>query len=122
MKFEKFYNYKIFNGKLDYLIKMIESSHKLKKKNPTIINFVNPHSHITSLNDYGFHKSLLNTNFNLIDGVGIYLYLKLFKKLNYVNRITGYDVFERLINKNLKFFFLGGNNKTSQLIKEKLEL
>jgi N-acetylglucosaminyldiphosphoundecaprenol N-acetyl-beta-D-mannosaminyltransferase len=58
---------------------------------------------------------------NLIDGFGIYFNLKLFRKLNYVNRITGYDVFEALINKNLKFFFLGGTLNTSQKIKEKLK-
>jgi len=120
MIFEKFYNYKIFNGTLAYLSKRIESSSKLKKNNPIIINFLNPHSYIISLKDYFFHKSLLNANFNLIDGIGIYLYFKFFKKLNCVNRITGYDLFESLIKKDLKFFFLGGNKNTSQLIKEKL--
>ena len=120
MIFEKFYNYKIFNGTLAYLLKRIESSSKLKKNNPIIINFLNPHSYIISLKDYFFHKSLLNANFNLIDGIGIYLYFKFFKKLNCVNRITGYDLFESLIKKDLKFFFLGGNKNTSQLIKEKL--
>ena len=120
MIFRKFYGYKIYNGKLAYLIKRIERSCKLEKKNPTIINFLNPHSFINSLKDYNFNKSLLATDYNLIDGIGIYLYLKLFKKINYVNRITGYDIFEELINKNLKFFFLGSDNQTSQMIKEKL--
>ncbi len=74
-----------------------------------------------SLNtDYIFNKSLLNANFNLIDGVAIHLYLKFTKKLNSVNRITGYDLFENLINKNLRFFFLGGSQNTSKLIRNKL--
>jgi UDP-N-acetyl-D-mannosaminuronic acid transferase (WecB/TagA/CpsF family) len=118
MIFEKFYNYKIFNGTLTYLIRRIESLCKLKKNNPVIINFINPHSYIVSLKDYIFHKSFLNANFNLIDGIGIYLYLKFVRKLNRVNRITGYDVFESLLNKNLKLFFLGSSKNTSESIKK----
>ena len=118
---ERFYNYTLYNGSLAYLVKRIENSCKLKKNNPAIINFINPHSYIVSLRDYNFYKSLLNNNLNLIDGIGIYLYLKLFKKLKIVNRITGYDLFEKLIEKNLKFFFLGGDYKTSRLIKNKLK-
>jgi N-acetylglucosaminyldiphosphoundecaprenol N-acetyl-beta-D-mannosaminyltransferase len=121
MTLERFYNYTLYNGSLAYLVKRIENSYKLKKNNPAIINFINPHSYITSLKDYNFYKSLLNSNLNLIDGIGIYLYLKLFKKLKSVNRITGYDLFEKLIEKNLKFFFLGGNYQTSLLIKKKLK-
>ena len=105
MTLERFYNYTLYNGSLAYLVKRIENSCKLKKNNPAIINFINPYSYITSLKDYNFYKSLLNNNLNLIDGIGIYLYLKLFKKLKSVNRITGYDLFEKLIEKNLKFFF-----------------
>ena len=121
MTLERFYNYTLYNGSLAYLVKRIENSCKLKKNNPAIINFINPHSYMTSLKDYNFYKSLLNSNLNLIDGIGIYLYLKLFKKLKSVNRITGYDLFEELIKKNLKFFFLGGNYQTSLLIKNKLK-
>jgi len=122
MKYTRFYNYKLFNGTLADLTARIENSCKFKKYNPKIINFINPHSYITSLKDYIFHKSILNSNLNLIDGIGIYFYLKLIGKINYANRITGYDVFESLINKkNLKFFFLGGNFNTSKIIKEKLK-
>jgi N-acetylglucosaminyldiphosphoundecaprenol N-acetyl-beta-D-mannosaminyltransferase len=122
MKHTRFYNYKLFNGTLADLVARIENSCKFKKYNPKIINFINPHSYITSLKDYIFHKSILNSNLNLIDGIGIYFYLKLIGKINYANRITGYDVFESLINKkNLKFFFLGGNLNTSNIIKEKLK-
>ena len=121
MTFEKFYNYSIFNGTLNHLTRRIDSSCKLKKSNPIIINCLNPHSFIVSLKDYLFHKSLLNTNLNLIDGVGIYFYLKFFRKLNSVYRITGFDIFEKLINKDLKFFFLGGNNRATTIIAEKLK-
>ena len=121
MIFEKFYNYTVFNGTLNYLERKIDSSCKLKKSNPTIINCLNPHSYINSLKDHIFYKSILNTNFNLIDGVGIYIYLKLFRKLNRVNRITGYDIFEKILKKKLKFFFLGGNVPTAIAIKKKLE-
>ena len=105
MIFEKFYDYTIFNGTLNYLIRRIDNLCKLKKSNPTIINCMNPHSYIKSLKDYIFRQSILSTNLNVIDGIGIYLYFKFFRKLNIVNRITGYDIFEELINKNLKFFF-----------------
>ena len=54
---------------------------------------MNPHSFVQSLKDYIFQKSILNTNLNLIDGIGIYLYLKIFRRLRSVNRITGYDIF-----------------------------
>jgi UDP-N-acetyl-D-mannosaminuronic acid transferase (WecB/TagA/CpsF family) len=119
MTFEKFYNYTLFNGTLNLLTKIVDNSCKKKKSNPIIINCLNPHSFIQSLRDYTFSKSILNTNLNLIDGFGIYLYLKFFKRLGSVNRITGYDIFDRLINKNLKFFFLGGNYNVSMLIKKK---
>jgi N-acetylglucosaminyldiphosphoundecaprenol N-acetyl-beta-D-mannosaminyltransferase len=121
MTFEKFYDYTIFNGTLNSLVRRIDSACKLKKFNPIIINCLNPHSYIISLKDHIFRKSLLNTNLNLIDGVGIYLYLKFFTKLNRVNRITGYCIFEKLINKNLSFFFLGGDYNTASLIKKKLK-
>jgi N-acetylglucosaminyldiphosphoundecaprenol N-acetyl-beta-D-mannosaminyltransferase len=120
MKFIRFNNYKLFNGSLNYLAERIESSCKFKKNNPKIINFINPHSYIVSLKDYIFHKSILNSNLILIDGFGVYIYLKLFRRFNYVNRITGYDFFEAIIKKNLKFFFLGGDFQTSQRINEKL--
>jgi N-acetylglucosaminyldiphosphoundecaprenol N-acetyl-beta-D-mannosaminyltransferase len=121
MTFLKFYNYSIFNGTLNHLTRRIDSACKLKKSNPIIINCLNPHSFIVSLKDYIFRKSILNTNLNLIDGIGIYIYLKFFRKLNRVNRITGYDIFEKLLNKDLKFFFLGGNNRTTTIIREKLK-
>ena len=82
---------------------------------------MNPHSFVKSLRDYIFRKSILNTNLNLIDGIGIYLYLKIFRRLRSVNRITGYDIFERVINKKLKFFFLGGSYIATSLIKKKLK-
>lgn len=121
MTFVKFYNYTLFNGTLTSLTKKVENLCKLKKRNPLIINCMNPHSYMTSLKDYTFYKSILNTNLNIIDGVGIYLYLKLFRNLNHVNRITGYDIFSTLINKNLKLFFLGGNLNTTKKIQEKFE-
>jgi UDP-N-acetyl-D-mannosaminuronic acid transferase (WecB/TagA/CpsF family) len=120
MKFIRFNNYKLFSRSLNYLVERIESSCKFKKNNPKIINFINPHSYMVSLKDYVFHKSILNSNLNLIDGFGIYFYLKLLGRDNYANRITGFDVFEALINKNLKFFFLGGDLQTSKVINEKL--
>ena len=114
----KFYNYTLFNGTLNYLTKIIDNSCKKKKSNPIIINCLNPHSFVQSLKDYIFQKSILNTNLNLIDGIGIYLYLKIFRRLRSVNRITGYDIFERVINKKLKFFFLGGGYNATSLIKK----
>ena len=117
----KFYNYTLFNGSLNYLTKIIDNSCKKKKSNPIIINCLNPHSFVQSLKDYIFQKSILNTNLNLIDGIGIYLYLKIFRRLRSVNRITGYDIFDRLINKDLKFFFLGGSDNVKALIKKKLK-
>jgi N-acetylglucosaminyldiphosphoundecaprenol N-acetyl-beta-D-mannosaminyltransferase len=122
MTLTKFYNYTLFNGTLNYLTKIIDNSCKKKKSNPIIINCLNPHSFVKSLKDYIFQKSILNTNLNLIDGIGIYLYLKFFRRLSSVNRITGYDLFDRLINKDLKFFFLGGSDNVTTLIKKKLKI
>ena len=121
MTLAKFYNYTLFNGTLNYLTKIIDNSCKKKKSKPIIINCLNPHSFIQSLKDYIFQKSILNTNLNLIDGIGIYLYLKIFRRLRSVNRITGYDIFQRVINKKLKFFFLGGSYIATSLIKKKLK-
>ena len=104
MKFLNFFNYNLSNLSIDDLFnKIIEDD---MDKNTKIINCMNPHSFVMSKKDEKFQEALSDAYLNIIDGVGISIYLTL-KTMNKINRITGYDLFEKLISskKSKKFFF-----------------
>jgi N-acetylglucosaminyldiphosphoundecaprenol N-acetyl-beta-D-mannosaminyltransferase len=92
-----------------------------KDNNTKIINCMNPHSFIVSKKDEKFQEALSKAYLNLIDGVGISVYLTL-KTINKINRITGYDLFEKVISseKSKKFFFLGSTENNLLKIKNRL--
>ena len=100
----KFFDYELSNLGVNKLFNKIRECRDDKVK---IINCMNPHSFVVSLKDKKFNEALSNAYLNLIDGVGVSLYLTL-SKLTKINRITGYDLFEKIINseRNCKFFFL----------------
>jgi len=119
MKSFNFFNYKLSNLDLDNLFKKIILDEE--DKNTKIINCMNPHSFVISNNDKNFKEALRSSYLNLIDGVGVSLYLTL-KNMTKINRITGYDLFEKIISikKPTKYFFLGSTEKNLIKIKQRL--
>jgi N-acetylglucosaminyldiphosphoundecaprenol N-acetyl-beta-D-mannosaminyltransferase len=88
-----------------------------------IINTINAHSFCLAKNDKNFHKSLLDSDILIPDGIGIVLAIKyLFKKNIY--KISGSDLHFQLLNlaniNSLKLFYLGSNNETLIKIKNRL--
>ena len=119
MKFVNFFKYKLSNLNLDNLFQKI--TQEKESKDTKIINCMNPHSLIVSLDDKKFKEAFSNSYLNLIDGVGVSLYLKI-KKMTKINRITGYDLFEKIISikKPTKYFFLGSTESNLFKIKKRL--
>ena len=118
MKFINFFNYKLSNLNIRDLVHKIMNE---KNDSIKIINCMNPHSFVVSTNDKLFQEALSNSYLNLIDGVGVSTYLSL-KKMTRINRITGYDLFEKIISEKhfLKFFFLGSSEDNLIKIKNRL--
>ena len=118
MKSINFFDYKLSNLNIKDLVDKIMNE---KNDSIKIINCMNPHSFVVSKKDKLFQEALSNSYINLIDGVGVSTYLSV-KKMARINRITGYDLFEKIISKKqlLKFFFLGSTENNLKKIKERL--
>lgn len=106
---------KLINRQLDleYL-----SEHK------QLINTINAHSYNTALRDSEFAEALSKGNALIPDGVSIVMACKWLKARSQPQeRIAGWDFFQfemdKLNQKGGTCFFLGSNNKTLVLIKEK---
>ena len=93
MKTFNFLNYKIFNDKLNNIV--------LSKK--TVINTINPHSYCMLKNDKLFHKSLIESDVLLPDGIGIVLASRLLYGKS-ISKIAGYDIFTFLTIFNIYLF------------------
>jgi len=109
-----FFSYKLFIDDL----KSISLDKRL------VINTINPHSYIIAENDKNFKNALLDSDILLPDGVGITKAVFLLKG-KWINKIAGMDIHNYLIKrankKNLKCFYLGSNNKTLSLIKNRID-
>ena len=107
-------NFDIYNGSINQI--------DLVRGEKQIINTINPHSYIVSKNDSVFKKALENSDYLLVDGIGIVIasYLLRFKK---ITRINGPELFDYLIKKsndeNYRVFFLGSSQKTLKKINDK---
>lgn len=88
--------------------------------------FLNTHSYVETLKDNIFMKSVLKSNYVFADGIGIHLASKIFFDKSYLQRITGYDFFENLLNnlnncnKDKKLFFIGGEQSNLVILKKKI--
>lgn len=87
-----------------------------------IINTINPHSYCIAKADEVFEKALINSDILLPDGIGIVWAEKLINR-NRIKKISGYDLFillmRKLENEKGSVFFLGSNQETLNLIKNK---
>ena len=100
----------------------------LDKNNKKFKHFIfyNTHSYIVTLKNSTFMKSVLNSKTVFADGIGVFLASKIFNKKNKIQRITGYDFFEKILhtvnekNQNKRIFFIGGG--ISNLNKQKKKI
>lgn len=94
-------------------------------KNKKVI-FMNPHSYIQIFKDKPFFNAINNCSDIYIDGVGLYILIKLkffFSKKKFTfNRITGYDYFNYIINNSYKknILLIGSTKKNLQNIKNRI--
>ena len=118
MKSINFFDFQVSNLEIENLVNKIEQE---EGNNTKVINCMNPHSFIASKNDKIFKDAISNAYLNLIDGVGVSIYLTL-KKMIKINRVTGFDLFEKVIslNRPARFFFLGSTENTLLKIKKRL--
>ncbi|MEC9302831.1 MAG: WecB/TagA/CpsF family glycosyltransferase [Bacteroidota bacterium] len=109
---KKLLNYQIYREPLS----------QIDLKNNKIINTINPHSYCVARVENKFDRALKSSDILLPDGVGI-VWAEKFLNKNKILRITGFDIFKFLMEKlNAKkgtCFFLGSDQRTLNLIKEK---
>ena len=109
------FNFEIFTGTFNDVF--------LQERNQYIVNTINPHSFIVSLNDPEFHKALMSSDILLPDGSGILLasYIINGKK---IDKMTGPSALDVALNhfdkKRSKVYFLGANEKTLLSISQKV--
>lgn len=118
-KFTLFHNAKIFPDKfsdlLDVINSRIDSTHI---QFTTFIATPNPEMYVDSLFDAQFRSILKNNSFNVIDGFGLHLGLKLFGHKH--SRITGTDlVADIFADPKFSIFILGGLKGNIKKIKRK---
>ena len=97
---------------------------KISLDNKIIINTISPNSYGISSKDSEFRKSLIDSDFLVLDGVYFALASILLKGKN-IKKNQGPDVFyhfmERINNQAGKVFFLGASEETLNKIKIKAE-
>lgn len=88
------------------------------------INCLNPHSFVVSREDEEFRAALINSDFLVIDGVGLAVALSVLSR-SFISRVTGSDVFYSLSEElqqtrdSFSVLFLGSDDTNLALIKEK---
>ena len=96
-------------------------------KNFKHLIFFNTHSYVETLKSSTFMRSVLKSKHIFADGIGVYLSSLIFyKREKKPLRFTGYDFFEKLLEKiNLcsnekKLFFIGGDISNLEILKKKI--
>lgn len=117
-----FLDFEVVDQNADVLAKEIVSSMLLE---PTCNSLacINPHSYALALNDKNFFRSLHNSDYMVVDGVGIVLCAKLLFRKTLV-RITGFEVFTHVnhymnLASSNRVFFLGSDEHTLSIMKKR---
>lgn len=103
--------------------KNLDQNNTPKKK---IVVFMNPHSYVSIFKDKLFFNAIKNCSDIYIDGVGIYILIKLkfflSKKKFTFNRVTGYDYFNYIINNsyNKNILLIGSTKINMKLMKNRI--
>ena len=109
------FNFKIFTGFVNGIF--------LQEGVQCIVNTINPHSLIVSLNDSGFHKALKSSDILLPDGSGILFASRIINNKK-IDKITGPSTLDAALDhynkKRSKVYFLGASEKTLLAIRKKI--
>ncbi|MGL1922384.1 MAG: WecB/TagA/CpsF family glycosyltransferase [Hyphomicrobiales bacterium] len=116
-------SFEVDGTSIDECVNKIFTVIKNEQKNCRWLACINPHSYAVSRNDSSFRMALKSANWLVPDGVGIVLASRILNR-PVQERITGADIFEgvmaRLNKTGGSVFFLGGTEKTLDLIRSKL--
>ena len=94
-------------------------------KSARVINTINAHSYCISKKDKDFENALKFSDILLPDGVGI-VWAERILNNNNIQKIAGFDIFRytmlKLDSEKGSCFFLGSNDSTLKLIKDKVRI
>lgn len=115
----RYFNYQLFNSNIDKIF-----INDFESEDVITISTINPHSFVVAEKDLNFKRALINSDFLLVDGVGIRLILLL--KLRNVKLINGPFLHSQILykfnNKKLRVFYMGSTEFVLDKIKEKLNI
>lgn len=117
-------NTKIHKVNYNDILEIINTA--ILKREKISIHYTNSHTLLIGLTNPKFSEYLQNITYNFPDGIGVYLASKfLYGKNGFKDRITGTDLYFRLLqnnaNTNTTFFFYGGSTKTIHKLKRKID-
>lgn len=116
-----FHGVKFFCGSLAELKTFLRSCLENSNNEKTIfIATPNPEFYVNCVFDRNFHSLLKNTSFNIVDGIGLYIFLRL---RGYPStRITGSGLVDELFSNNFgSFYLLGGMNGVYEMITKRFQ-
>ena len=110
----RYFNYQLFNSNIDKIF-----INDFESEDVITISTINPHSFVVAEKDLNFKRALINSDFLLVDGVGIRLILLL--KLRNVKLINGPFLHSQILykfnNKKLRVFYMGSTEFVLDKIK-----
>lgn len=113
----QYFQYNLFNSDFFVLFK-----NKFHNNETVVISTINPHSFVVAENDSEFKKALINSDYLLVDGIGLKIVL-LFK-FKIVKLLNGPELHNLIIknfrNTKLRVFYMGSTNVVLSKIKEKI--
>lgn len=102
----------------------VDELNNIDLESKKVINTINPHSHVTALNDEYFREALKSSDLLIPDGSGIVLAVKQIYGKS-IKKIAGADLHQFLLEnmnkKNGKVFYMGASQKTLDKIEEKIK-
>lgn len=105
---------------IDFFGFKITSNLDLIYSNNIVINTINPHSFIVSMNDLDFKSALINSDILIPDGIGIVWGINSLYGEK-IKRISGFDLFAHMMKiaheKRLRCYFLGSTDLVLEKIK-----
>lgn len=121
---EKINNYPVFSKNIENLIDEILNSIKKNNEKKWLACF-NPHSYVEAKNNNNFKIALESADWLVPDGIGVVIASYIGKRL-LKRRITGYDLFIKLLMESkkighLNIFLLGSTEKNLKIMSQKIQ-
>lgn len=90
---------------------------------PKLVVTPNPEMIVEMEKNVDFSEVLQSVDYRLVDGFGLWFFLKYFWRVKFLNRICGSDLLEEILNKNgengLRIYLLGAQEGVASKIAEK---